>query len=127
MNEQIGKAVVGGMLKRSREANGYAQRDVAMTLGLLHSNYLSMIEKGTHAIPLKRIWDFVSAYRLSNEYGLAVAKMTNFDAWGTILKGVEACGVPKAKVAALTEKIDEIIITEARLSGIEAVGAIDAS
>lgn len=118
MNEQIGKVIVGSMLRKSRETNGYAQRDVAITLGLANPNYLSMIEKGTHTIPIKRLWDFINAYRLSKTHGLAVIKMTNEDIWTTIIMGVEACMASKAKVEELKTKVDEIIEAEASEAGV---------
>jgi len=119
MNEQIGKAIVGNMLRRAREENGYAQRDIAVSLGLVNPNYLSMIEKGTHAIPIKRLWDFVTSYRLSKIHGLAAVKLVNNDVWSTVMMALSAAGMSDAKIKDLQLKVDGVIELEAGVAGLQ--------
>jgi transcriptional regulator with XRE-family HTH domain len=119
MNDMIAKAIIGNMLKVSRMDNGYSQKDIAITLGLPNANYLSMIEKGTNYIPIKRIWDFTSAYRLSKYQGLAALKLTNEDMWDTLIVGMRVCSVTDTDISEVESRVEEVINAEAQKAGVQ--------
>lgn len=89
MSEQIGKVVVGNMLKEARERIGEMQKELAMSLGLANANYLSMIEKGTNTIPVKRLGEFSKVYQLEKLEALTVIRLTSHDVWTAVLDGIE--------------------------------------
>ena len=121
MNETIAKAILGNMLRRSRIDSGHSQREVAAELGLPNPNYLSMIEKGTNFIPVKRLWDFVDAFRLNKFQGLAVVKLCNEDMWKTICKGLLAGGLTSKQVTKLADEVNSTIKEEGIAAGVELI------
>jgi len=121
MNQTIAKAIIGNMLRRTRIDNGHAQREVAMELGLPNPNYLSMIEKGTNFIPLRRLWDFVDAYRLTKPQGLAAVKLSDEEMWKTVTKALLVAGVSQKKIKDITADVEEVIKAEGLAAGVELV------
>ena len=121
MNDIIAKVIVGNMLMLSRVENGHAQKDLASLLGLKNSNYLSIIEKGTNFIPLKRLWDFVEVYGLTRMEGLAALKMTNQDMWKCTMQALKSCNVTNAKISQIEDEINEIIRNQARKAGVNLI------
>jgi len=81
ISEQVGKVIVGDLLRRRRLDQGALQRDLAIDLGMANPNYLSMIEKGTHTIPVRRLGDFIKVYSLDKLEGLAIIRLTSHDVW----------------------------------------------
>ncbi len=121
MNETIAKAIIGNMLRRTRIDGEQVQREIANKLGLANSNYLSMVEKGTNFIPLKRMWDFVDAYRLTKLQGLAAVKLTSDDTWKATLKTLKVVGISDKNYAKLLSDVDAIVQEEAKFAGVEII------
>lgn len=118
MNEQIAKAIVGSMLREVRLERGTSQRDIAVDLGLANPNYLSMIEKGTHAVPIKRLIDFGQSYRLSKTETLSIVKLTTPDIWSTVLSCLKLVGVEDAEIARIDKEVDGSIKKAAETAGV---------
>ncbi len=108
-NKQAGKAIVGRMLRRKRISNGEFQRHIAIDLGLANPSYLSMIENGTHPVPLKRLIDFGEAYKLERTETLAIVKLTSPEIWATLLNCIKVIGMNLNETKELDKEIDFII------------------
>lgn len=109
MTPETAKLIVGHMLRRQRLTLGFTLREMSILLGLPNPNYLSMIEKGTNFIPLRRLWDFVDVYRLDKISGLAILKLNSEDMWDSLVQGLKVCGVEGRKIQELSDQVKRTI------------------
>ena len=111
ISEQIGKVIVGNMLRKMRLETGALQRDLAVDLEMANPNYLSMIEKGTHTIPVRRLGDFTRVYKLDKIDSMCVIRLTSSDVWYAVLDALKMQDNGE-KIVAKLEKATEKRVRE---------------
>lgn len=118
ISEQFGKVIVGDLLRRRRDAMGALQRDLAVNLGMANPNYLSMIEKGTHTIPVRRLGDFIREFSLEKIEGLAIIRLTSHDVWYATIEALMLTKNGESVAKKINKDTEKLIRAEAKELGL---------
>jgi hypothetical protein len=97
---------------------GALQRDLAIDLGMANPNYLSMIEKGTHTIPVRRLGDFITVYSLDKLEGLAIIRLTSHDVWYATMEALKLTKNGASTVKKINSETEKLIRKEAKELGL---------
>jgi len=72
---------IGEFLRAKRESINKSQREIGERLGYRNVNFMSMLERGSSALPLLRISDIAKAYELSPVFAAIFVKALAPEVW----------------------------------------------
>jgi len=94
--DQIGRMLIGKLLKAERTSQGLSQREIAIAMGYNNPNFISMIENGVSRPPADRTKDIGPAYKMPKILTAVLLRQCDREVWDMIMDVIES----------LPEKVD---------------------
>ena len=82
---------VGSILRGIRTMNEVTQRDIAVSLGYVNINFISMIETGRSSPPLGKLVELKNAYKFEPEIILIILRYLYPEIWDAMIGAMASC------------------------------------